>query len=145
MKKRLWGTEEGGDKISWHKLVFNIHFEINLLLLPLFLQLFRYSMPESPSILFPYQNVVRKKYFVLFGFLFFFPFNNTFPKEEQASEDGCKHSLHQFELCKNLTLNDLRRITICPLVMNIFFKLGYQGFLSSRQMTATLSSTWQSK
>lgn len=47
------------------------------------------------------------------------------------------HSISS-ELCKNLTLSDLETTTICPLVMKIFFKLGYQGFLSSRQMTATV-------
>lgn len=135
VKKRLWGTEEGGEKISWQKLVLNIHFDISLLLLPLFLQLFRYRMPESPSVLFPHQNVVRKQ---LLCFVSFFHLTTYFPKKNRHLRMIANiHSISS-GLCKNLTLNDLGRTTICPLVMNIFFKLGYQGFLSGRQMTATV-------
>lgn len=120
VKKRLWGAGEGGDKISWHKLVFNIHFEISLLLLPLFLQLFRYSMPESPSILFPQQNVEL--------LCVFFHLTTSFPKKNRHLRMVANiHSISS-GLCKNLTLNDLGRNTICPLMTSVFFKLGSRVF-----------------
>jgi len=87
-------------------------------------------MPESLSMLFPQQNVEL--------LCFFFQLTTSFPeKHRHLKRIANIHSISS-GLCKNLTLNNLGRNTIGPLMMSIFFKLGYQGFLSSSQMTATL-------